>query len=60
MLKAFSYYSLSTAYKILSLVGTKQSHDVVNLHVKIASPFVPQGRNDEKPLFGANSKLNFK
>gem|GEM_PF-5857833 len=35
--------------------GTKQSHDIGNLHVKIASPFVPQGRNDEKPLFGVDS-----
>jgi len=57
MLKTFSYYSLSIAYKILSLVGTKQSYAIENLHIKIASPFVPQDRNDEKQLFVVDSSL---
>ena len=40
--------------------GTKQSHIIDNQHVEIASPFVPQGRNDEKPLFGADSEFKSK
>jgi len=35
----------------------QQSHTIGNLYVKIASPFVPQCRNDEKPLIGVDSSL---
>jgi len=37
----------------------KQSHAIDNLHVMIASPFVPQVRNDELPFFGSGLNQRF-
>jgi len=43
--------------KNTSLHGIKQSHTIDILYVMIASPFVPLGRNGEKPLFGVNLSI---